>query len=181
MVACPSAVQTWLHPLFRDCLRGHLSRLQRLTRSNVLMVIRKPRHLTSMMVTIMLTSMFSSLAWAEPITILPVGPQTDTTNDLSFRHAQPGLMIDLVPWAISTLREVVSIDAGTGPAFFSNYKFAGRDFGGPVRIVGTVGAGFKVIPGFFIEYRLQHFSDAGAYGPYKVGVDLHLLEINFRF
>jgi hypothetical protein len=145
------------------------------------MVITNPRHLTSMMVTIMLTSMFSSLAWAEPITILPVGPRTDTTNDLSFRHAQPGLTIDLVPWAMSTLAEAVSIDVGTGPAFFSNYKFAGRDFGGPVRIVGTVGAGFKVISGCFIEYRLQHFSDAGAYGPYKVGVDLHLLEINFRF
>jgi hypothetical protein len=145
------------------------------------MVITKPRHLTSMMVTIMLTSMFSSLAWAEPITSLPVGPRTDTSNNLPFRHPQAGLMSDLVPWAISTLREAVSIDVGTGPAFFSNYKFAGRDFGGPVRIVGTVGAGFKVIPGFFIEYRLQHFSDAGAYGPYKVGVDLHLLEINFRF
>jgi hypothetical protein len=133
------------------------------------------------MLTIMLTSMFSSLAWAEPITILPVGPRTDTTNALSFRHAQAGFMIDLVPWAINTLGEAVSIDVGTGPAFFSNYKFAGRDFGGPVRIVGTVGAGFSVIPGFFIEYRLQHFSDASAYGPYKVGVDLHLLEINFRF
>ena len=134
-----------------------------------------------MMVTIMLISIFPSLAWAEPMTIVPIGPATDTTKDLSFRHAQPNLMIDLVPWAISTLGEAVSIDVGTGPAFFSNYKFAGRDFGGPVRIVGAVGAGFKVIPGFFIEYRLQHFSDAGAYGPYKVGVDLHLLEINFRF
>ena len=181
MVPCLSAVQTWLHPLFRDCLRGHLSRLQRLTRSNVLMVIPKLRHLTSLMVTIMLTSMFSSFAWAEPITIVLVGPHIDTTNEFSFRHAQPGLMIDLVPWAINTLRETVSIDVGTGPAFFSNYKFAGRDFGGPVRIVGTVGAGFSVIPGFFIEYRLQHFSDASAYGPYQVGVDMHLLEINFRF
>jgi len=134
-----------------------------------------------MMVTIMLTGMFSSLSWAEPMTIVPVGPRINTANDVSIRHAQPSLMIDLVPWAISTLEEAVSIDVGTGPAFFSNYKFAGRDFGGPVRIVGTVGAGYNVIPRFFIEYRLQHFSDAGAYGPYKVGVDLHLLEINFRF
>jgi hypothetical protein len=81
----------WLHPLFGDCLRAYLSTLQRLTRLNVLMVITKPRHLTSMMVAIM----FSSLAWAEPMTIVPVGPRTDTTNDLSLRHAQPGLMIDL--------------------------------------------------------------------------------------
>jgi hypothetical protein len=135
-----------------------------------------------MMVTIMLTGMFSPLAWAEPLTIVPVGPRLDTTKDLLFRHEPPGLMLTLVPWlAIRTLGEAVSIDVGRGPAFFSNYKFGGRDFGGPVQIVGAVGAGFKVISGFFIEYRLQHFSDAGAYGPYKVGVDLHLLEINFRF
>ena len=181
MVACLSSVQTWL-PLLRDCLRGRLVSLQRLTRLNVLMVIIKPRHLTSMMVTIMLTGMFSSLAWAEPMTIVPVGTQIDTTNDLSFRHEQPGLTITLVPWlAISSLGEAVSIDVGTGPAFFSNYKFGGQNFGSPVQIVGTVGAGFNIVPGFYTEYRLQHFSDASAYGPYKAGVDMHLLEINFRF
>ena len=105
MVACPSSVQTWLHPLVRDCLRGRLGRLQRLTSLNILMVIIKPRHLTSMMVTIMLTGMFSSLAWAEPMTIVPVGPQIDTTNDLSFRHQQPrshnqfsSLVGDQYPW-----------------------------------------------------------------------------------
>ena len=116
------------------------------------------------------------------MTIVPFGPRIDTTNDLSFRHEQPGLIITLVPWlAISTLGEAVSIDVGTGPAFFSNYKFGGQDFGGPVQIVGTVGAGFNFIPGFFTGYRLQHFSDAGAYGPHKAGVDVHLLEISFRF
>jgi hypothetical protein len=129
------------------------------------------------MMAIMLTGMFSSLGWAEPLTIVPVGPRIDTTNDLSFRHEQP-----LVPWlAISTLREAVAIDVGRGPAFFSNYKFGSQEFGGPVQIVCTVGAGFNLIPGVFTEYRLQHFSDAGAYGPYKVGVDMHLVEINFRF
>jgi hypothetical protein len=132
-----------------------------------------------MMVTIMLTGMFSSLAWAEPMTIVPVGPRINTANDLSIRHAQ--LMIDLVPWAISTLGEAVSIDMGTGPAFFSNYKFGGQDFGGPVQIVSTGGAGVNFIPGLFTEYRLQHFSDAGAYGPYKAGVNMHLLVINFQF
>ena len=101
--------------------------------------------------------------------IVPVGPQIDTTNDLSLRHEQPSLIITLVPWlAISTLGEAVSIDVGTGPAFFSNYKFGGQNFGSPVQIVGT---GFNVIPGVFTEYRLQHFSDAGAYGPYKAGVE----------
>ena len=135
-----------------------------------------------MLVTIMLTGMFSSLAWAEPMTIVPVEPRINTTNDLSFRHEQPGLIITLVPWlAISALGEAISIDVGRGPAFFSNYKFGGQDFGSPVQIVGTVGVGFNIIPGWFTEYRLQHFSDASAYGPYKAGVDMHLLEINFRF
>jgi len=115
------------------------------------------------------------------MTIVPVGPRINTANDVSIRHAQPSLMIDLVPWAISTLGEAVSIDMGTGPAFFSNYKFGGRDFGGPVQIVSTGGAGFNCIPGLFTEYRLQHFSDAGAYGPYKAGVNMHLLVINFQF
>jgi Lipid A 3-O-deacylase (PagL) len=134
-----------------------------------------------MMVTIMLTGMFSSLGWAENLMIVPIGPTIDTTNGLALRHEQPVHMFDLLPWAINTIKEVVSIDVGTGPAFFSNYKFAGQDFGGPIQIVGSVGAGFNFIPGCFAEYRLQHFSDAGAYGPYKAGVNMHLLEINFRF
>jgi hypothetical protein len=44
-----------------------------------------------MMVTIMLTGMFSSLGWAESTMIVPVGPRKDSINDLAFRHAQPGL------------------------------------------------------------------------------------------
>lgn len=170
MVACLIAVQTWLHPFLRECRRGRRGSLHRLTSLNVLMA------------TLMLTGMFSCPAWAEPMTIVMVGPRIDTTDNVSFRHEQLDLVIPLVPWlAISAIREAVSIDVGTGPAFFSNYKFAGRDFGGPVKIVGTVGAGFTVIPGCFIEYRLQHFSDAGAYGLYRLGVDMHLFEINFRF
>ena len=156
MVACPS---------LRDGLRG---------RPGIV-------HLTIMVLTIMLTGMFSSLGWAESTIIVPVGPRKDSINDLAFRHAQPSLMIDLVPWAINTLGEAVSIDVGTGPAFFSNYKFGGQAFGGPLQIIGAVGAGFNFISGFFAEYRLQHLSDADAYGPYKAGVNMHILEINFRF
>jgi Lipid A 3-O-deacylase (PagL) len=182
MVECRPSVHTWLHPFLRACLQGRLGSLQRLATFNLLMVVIKPRHLTSMMVTIMFTGMFSSLAWAEAMTIVSVGPATNTPDDLSFRHAQSGLIMTLAPWlALSTLGDALSIDVGTGPAFFSNYKFGGQDFGGPVQIVGSIGAGFNMISSFFAEYRLQHFSDAGAYGPYKGGVNMHVLEINFRF
>jgi hypothetical protein len=128
----------------------------------------------------MLTGLYSAMACAEPVKIVPVAPRIDT-NDLSYRHEQLGLMNTFVPWAITTLREAVSIDMGTGPAFFSNDKFGGRDFGCPIQIVGAVGAGFNFIPRVFTEYRLEHFSDAGAYGPYKAGVNMHILEISFRF
>jgi len=182
MVEWPTSVQTWLPPFLKDCLQERLGRIQRPATFNPLMVVIKPRHLTSMMVSIMFTGMFSSLAWAEAMTIVPIGPATDSSDDLSFRHEQSGLIMTLAPWlALNTLRDAFSIDVGTGPAFFSNYKFGGQDFGGPVQIVGSVGAGFNMISGFFAEYRLQHFSDAGAYGPYKGGVNMHVLEINFRF
>ena len=134
-----------------------------------------------MLVAVILAGMISSLGWAETMMPVPIGPRIDSTTGLAFGHAQSDVMFDLVPWAINTIREAVSIDVGRGPAFFSNYKFAGQDFGGPIQVVSSVGAGFNFIPGLFAEYRLQHFSDAGAYGPYKAGVNVHLLEINFRF
>src|SRR5678816_1229100 len=113
MVECPTSVQTWLPPFLRDCLQGRLSSLERLATFNPLMVVIKPRHLTSMMVTIMFTGMFSSLAWGEAMTIVPVGPAPSTPDDLSFRHAQSGLIMTLAPWlALSTLGDALSIDVG---------------------------------------------------------------------
>jgi len=93
-----------------------------------------------------------------------------------------GLMVTLVPClALSSPGGAVSIDVGGGSAFFSNYKYGEQNFGGPVQIVGTAGVGFNFIPGLFAGYRFQHFSDAGTYGPTSLGVDMHILEINYRF
>jgi hypothetical protein len=93
-----------------------------------------------------------------------------------------GLMVTMVPLlALSSPNEAVSIDVGGGAAFFSNYQYGVQNFGGPAQIVGTAGIGFNLIPGFFAGYRFQHFSDAGTYGPTSLGVDMHMLEINYRF
>ena len=93
-----------------------------------------------------------------------------------------GLMVTLVPClALSSPGGAVSIDVGGGSAFFSKYKFGEQNFGGPVQIVGTAGVGFNFVPGLFAGYRFQHFSDAGTYGPTSLGVDMHILEINYRF
>lgn len=83
--------------------------------------------------------------------------------------------------AVTSRNSGVSIDVGVGPGFFSKYKFGIQDFGGPVQIVGTAGIGFNPFTGFHAGYRFQHFSDAGIYGPGTLGVDMHILEISYRF
>lgn len=92
------------------------------------------------------------------------------------------LMVTLVPClAMSSPSEMFSFDLGGGAAFFSKYQFGTQNFGGPAQIVGTGGVGLNLVPGFYAGYRFQHFSDAGAYGPSSLGVDMHMLEVNYRF
>jgi hypothetical protein len=93
-----------------------------------------------------------------------------------------GLMVTLVPClAVSSANEAVSIDVGGGAGFFSRYNFGVQNFGGPAQFVGTAGLGLNLIPGFYTGYRFQHFSDAATYGPSSLGVDMHILEINYQF
>ena len=93
-----------------------------------------------------------------------------------------GLMVTTIPClALSSPGEAVTIDFGVGTAFFSNSQYGVQNFGGPVQIAGTAGVGISIVPGLYTGYRLQHFSDAGIYGPTSRGADMHLLEINYRF
>ena len=95
---------------------------------------------------------------------------------------ETSLMAALVPClAVSSPNGEGSIDVGGGAAFFSNYKFGVQNFGGPAQIVGTAGIGLNLLPGFYAGYRFQHFSAAGIYGHPALGVDMHILEISYRF
>lgn len=91
-------------------------------------------------------------------------------------------MATLVPaLALSNRSGSVSIDVGLGPGFFSNHQFGSQDIGGPVQIIGTAGVGFDPLPGLHAGYRFQHFSDAEIYGSSSLGVDMHLIELGYRF
>jgi hypothetical protein len=93
-----------------------------------------------------------------------------------------GLMVTMIPClALSSPGGAVSVDLGIGGAFFSNYQYGVQNFGGPAQIAGTAGVGLSFIPGLYTGYRLQHFSDAGLYGPTSRGADMHLVEVNYRF
>jgi lipid A 3-O-deacylase PagL len=92
------------------------------------------------------------------------------------------LMVTVVPdLALSVWEGLITFDAGAGLGFFSNYKFGAQDFGGPVQIVATTGVRVNPFSHAYAGFRLQHFSDAGMYGPSSLGVDLYIVELGYTF
>jgi len=93
-----------------------------------------------------------------------------------------GLMATLVPdLALSGWNGLVILDVGAGLGFFSRYHFGAQDFGGPVQIVATTGITVNPFAHAYAGFRLQHFSDAGVYGPNALGVDMYIVEFGYRF
>ena len=92
------------------------------------------------------------------------------------------LIMTIVPdLALSGWDGLVTFDAGAGAGFFSNYKFGEQDFRGPAQIVATIGVRINPFSHAYAGFRLQHFSDAGLYGPSSLGVDLYIVEAGYRF
>jgi hypothetical protein len=95
---------------------------------------------------------------------------------------ESGLMMTAVPGlALSGWEGLVTLDTGVGAGFFSNHKFGVQDFGGPVQIVATSGIRVSPFPHAYTGFRVQHFSDAGLYGPSSLGVDMYIAELGYRF
>ena len=95
---------------------------------------------------------------------------------------ESGLMMTAVPaLALSGWKGLVTFDAGAGAGFFSNHTFGVQDFGGPVQIVATSGIRVNPFPHAYTGFRVQHFSDAGLYGPSSLGVDMYIVELGYRF
>jgi len=95
---------------------------------------------------------------------------------------ESGLMMTVVPGlALSGWEGLVAIDAGVGAGFFSKDTFGLQDFGGPVQIVATSGIRVSPFPHAYTGFRVQHFSDAGLYGPTSLGVDMYIAELGYRF
>jgi hypothetical protein len=95
---------------------------------------------------------------------------------------ESGLMMTVVPGlGLNGWEGLVTFDAGAGAGFFSNYTFGTQDFGGPVQIVATAGIRVNPFAHAYAGIHAQHFSDAGVYGPHKVGVDMYMVEVGYRF
>jgi hypothetical protein len=95
---------------------------------------------------------------------------------------ESGLMMTALPvLALNGWNGLVTLDTGVGAAFFSNRTFGIQDFGGPVQIVTTAGIRVNPFPNAYTGFRVQHFSDAGLYGPSSLGVDMYIVELGYQF
>jgi len=120
--------------------------------------------------------------WREPLTGMTLDMRLHASTGQLVSLGDTAFMTTVVPClTLSTPNETVSVDVGAGAGLFSRYKFGAQDFGGPAQFVGTIGFGMNLISDFYTGYRFQHFSDAGTYGPTKLGVDIHMFELNYRF
>jgi hypothetical protein len=124
------------------------------------------------------------LPWSWPLggNSWNLGTRLITSAGLLQAVGDGGLIMTIVPdLALSGCDGLVTFDAGAGAGFFSNYKFGEQDFGGPVQIFATLVVRVNPFSHAYTAFHLQHFSDAGLYGPSSLGVDLYIVEIGYRF
>jgi hypothetical protein len=83
--------------------------------------------------------------------------------------------------ALGTKDETFTVDAGIGGALVSAHRFGRHNLGGPFQFVATTGISVVVFRPVALGYRFQHYSDGTIYGSDTRGVDLHMIELSYRF
>jgi len=93
-----------------------------------------------------------------------------------------GFISTFVPGiSLGTKEGRISLESGAGVALLSETKFGKQDFGGPFQFVWTVGARVALFGPLGAGYWYQHISDATIYGSQSRGLDLHMVEISYRY
>jgi hypothetical protein len=124
------------------------------------------------------------LPWSWPLGESTWGLETRllTSAGILTGANESSLIMTVVPGlALNGWKGLVTFDAGAGAGFFTNHKFGEQDFGGPVQIAATVGVRVNPFSHAYTGFRVQHFSDAGLYGPSSLGVDMYIVELGYRF
>ena len=75
----------------------------------------------------------------------------------------------------------LSLEVGGGGALLSRYQFPEQNMGGTFQFVWDTALRAKVYKGVGLGYWFHHMSDASLYGSDAHGVDLHMIEIGYRF
>ena len=111
-----------------------------------------------------------------------IGARLNASVGALYGQGETGAVGTLVPTlAIGDTGNVFSFELGVGAAMFSIWEYGTvEDFGGPLQFILDVGVNYRVYKRFGLGYRFQHWSDAGIYGA-KRGVDMHMLELSYRY
>jgi hypothetical protein len=95
---------------------------------------------------------------------------------------EAALVVSLIPLvAFGSQDGGFTLDMGAGGALLSRHHFGTQDFGGCFQFALTVGVGVPLFERLGAGYRYMHYSDAGINGSHTTGVDLHMLELIYRF
>jgi hypothetical protein len=120
-------------------------------------------------------SWYSAAGWG-------VGTRLITSAGVLTAKEKIGLIGSIVPVvAFGTQDDKFSIDGGLGGAAVNVYHFGRHNLGGPFQFVATLGASVRLFRPFSLGYRFQHYSDGTVYGSETRGVDLHMIELIYRY
>lgn len=98
-------------------------------------------------------------------------------------QGETGAMGTLVPTiAIGDTENWFAFEGGVGAALLSKWEYGDvEDFGGPLQFILDLGFNFRVYENLGVGYRFQHWSDGGIHGSENRGVEMHMLEVSYRF
>jgi len=111
-----------------------------------------------------------------------VGTRLMTSAGALYSSGETALSVSLIPQIVFGSRDgKFVLDLGAGGAALSRHRFGEQDFGGHFQFALTAGIRFPFVKRLGLGYRFLHYSDAGLYGSYTTGADLHMLELIYRF
>ena len=106
----------------------------------------------------------------------------DASAGVLKREGDKGFIGTLGPsLALRMLSGRIEIDIGEAPAYLSRHEYPERDLGGPVQFVSHIGLGVLLIEHLALGYRFEHISNAHIYPFHNPGLNLHLLDLRYRF
>lgn len=120
-------------------------------------------------------SWYSQSGWGSAIRLM-------TSAGALYGAGETALVVSLIPLVTFGSQDGrFTLDMGAGGALLSRHCFGTQDFGGYLQFALTTGVSIPLFKRLGVGYRYLHYSDAAIYGPHHTGVDLHMLELNYRF
>lgn len=111
-----------------------------------------------------------------------VGSRLMTSAGALESNSVTGVVASAVPLVVFGSQDGhVSLDVGAGGALISQHRYGKQDLGGPFQFLGTLGISAVLFKPVGMGYRFQHYSDGTIYGSDSRGVDLHMIELTYRF